>query len=343
MKITDIDFRKMVVFLPESGKVLLDQQRLLLFRQDAMADLRKLLYEHMGDELARSTLAKFGYRSGLGDFESLTKHYVWDTEQDLFGAGPTVHAWEGIVRAEPTALEYDRATGHFHMMGIWRNSYEAEIHRRHFGASLVPVCHTLTGYASGWATAFFGKPILAIETKCVGQGDPHCAFELKPRHVWGREADPWKSSLEATAAALARTLEDRMAIQAAAISELTTPVMEVWDDVLVLPIVGGVDATRSHEIMDTLLHRIVATGARCAIVDITGVRFVDSHTADSLIKVIQAATLLGTQCVLTGLSPAVAQTLVDIGADLGNIRTMKNLKDGLKHCLRITAATQTKN
>ena len=132
-------------------------------------------------------------------------------------------------------------------------------------------------------------------------------------------------------------LEDKLltiAQQADAIRELTTPVLEIWDDVLVLPIVGVVDTRRSVEIMTDLLEAIAERKARCVIIDVTGVEIVDTGTADYLLKVVRAATLLGTRCVLTGLSPAVAQTLTMIGADLGEVRTLRNLKAGLIDALR---------
>jgi rsbT co-antagonist protein RsbR len=126
--------------------------------------------------------------------------------------------------------------------------------------------------------------------------------------------------------------------QAAAIRELTTPVMEVWDDVLVLPVVGVVDTRRSMEIMNNLLESIVEKQSKCVIIDITGVELVDTKTADYLLKVARAASLLGTRCVLTGLSPSVAQTLVEIGADLTEVRTLRNLKAGLLDCLAFLRA-----
>lgn len=122
------------------------------------------------------------------------------------------------------------------------------------------------------------------------------------------------------------------------IRELSTPVMEVWEDVLVLPVVGVVDTRRSMEIMNTLLERIVSVQAKCVIIDITGVEVVDTKTADYLLRVSRAANLLGTRCVLTGLSPAVAQTLVEIGADLTEVRTLRNLKEGLRDCLKFLKA-----
>jgi rsbT co-antagonist protein RsbR len=122
--------------------------------------------------------------------------------------------------------------------------------------------------------------------------------------------------------------------QAAAIRELSTPVMEIWDDILMLPIVGVVDTRRSMDIMNNLLQSIVARQAKFVIVDVTGVEVVDTKTADYLLKVVRAANLLGARCVLTGLSPAVAQTLVTIGADLTEVKTLRNPKEGLRHCLK---------
>jgi rsbT co-antagonist protein RsbR len=121
--------------------------------------------------------------------------------------------------------------------------------------------------------------------------------------------------------------------QEAAIRDLSTPVIEVWDDILVLPIVGILDTKRSVDLMNNLLESIVRTQSKNIIIDITGVEVVDTKTADYLLKVVRAARLLGARCVLTGLGPAVAQTLVDIGADLTEVTTLRNLKEGLKHCL----------
>ncbi len=131
--------------------------------------------------------------------------------------------------------------------------------------------------------------------------------------------------------------------QAEAIRELSTPVMEVWDDVLVLPIVGIVDTRRSMEIMDNLLSKIVESQSRCIIIDITGVEIVDTKTADYLLKVVQAAQLLGARCVLTGINPAVAQTLVDIGADLSTVKTLRNLKAGLLDCIKFIRRSDMRN
>ncbi|HRI08554.1 MAG TPA: XylR N-terminal domain-containing protein [Nannocystaceae bacterium] len=343
MKVTDLDLQKMLRFEPESGRLLLGGDRMLLFRQDALASLRQLLVDQLGDLRARAILAQFGHRCGAGDFDTLSRNYDWETEIDRMGAGPALHTWEGIVHVEPTFLEFDRAAGHFHMRGIWRNSYEAEIHRDLYGICPEPVCHTLTGYASGWCSAFFGKPTIAIETKCAGAGADRCEFEIRRPDAWGPEADPWKAALLSTEGSLSRELEAKLAViakQEVAISELTSPVMEIWEDVLLLPIVGVVDTRRSMEIMNNLLESIERTKSRCVIIDVTGVEVVDTKTADYLIKVMRAAALLGSRCVLTGLSSAIAQTLVEVGADLSEVRTLRGIKEGLKDSLKFLRRQQ---
>ncbi|MCA9683700.1 MAG: STAS domain-containing protein [Myxococcales bacterium] len=135
-----------------------------------------------------------------------------------------------------------------------------------------------------------------------------------------------------------RAKVETIEIQAAAIRELSTPIMEVWDDVLVVPIIGMVDTQRSVDIMERVLAAIAMQGARCLIIDITGVDTVDTRTADYLIKIVDAAKLLGAFCVITGIGPGVAQTLVALGVDLSGVTTLRNLKQGLRACLRQLAA-----
>jgi rsbT co-antagonist protein RsbR len=122
--------------------------------------------------------------------------------------------------------------------------------------------------------------------------------------------------------------------QQLAIEELSTPILNLWDDVLALPIIGVVDTRRTTSIMEKLLGEIVKQQCRFVIMDITGVDMVDTKTADYFVRIIKAASLLGAHCVLTGIRPAVAQTLVEIGVDLSGITTLRTLRDGLKACMR---------
>ena len=122
--------------------------------------------------------------------------------------------------------------------------------------------------------------------------------------------------------------------QRQAIRELSTPVIEVWDRVLTLPMVGLVDSGRAAEVMDALLDRVSRTNARFAILDLTGVDAVDSGTASHLISMISAIRLLGAEGVITGIRSSVAQTMVQLGLDLQSIVTLAKLRDGLVHCIR---------
>jgi rsbT co-antagonist protein RsbR len=114
----------------------------------------------------------------------------------------------------------------------------------------------------------------------------------------------------------------------------TTPIIQVWDGVLCLPVIGTVDSERTAEMMQGLLESIVREQARYAIVDLTGVEIVDTSTADHLIQLFRAARVLGVEGVLCGIRPAVAQTIVGLGLDLGSVRTARSLRDALKWCIR---------
>jgi len=140
------------------------------------------------------------------------------------------------------------------------------------------------------------------------------------------------SAMNATVSEIQEQL-DVIRRQQYAIQELSTPVLQVWDQVLALPVIGVVDSRRASMIMDRLLSEIKARKTRYVILDVTGAEVVDTKTADQFIKVIRAAELLGTKCILTGIGPAVAQTLVDIGVDLSTIATLRDLQDALWECL----------
>lgn len=120
-----------------------------------------------------------------------------------------------------------------------------------------------------------------------------------------------------------------------AVEQLSTPILEMWEDVLALPVIGIVDSQRSAEMMERLLHEIVQKQSRFVIIDLTGVEVIDTSTADHFMKLVKAVGLIGAQCVLTGIRPAVAQTLVDLDVSFGQLETLRNLRHGLRYCLRV--------
>ncbi|GAB1616757.1 STAS domain-containing protein [Pseudomonas kermanshahensis] len=115
--------------------------------------------------------------------------------------------------------------------------------------------------------------------------------------------------------------------------ELSTPVVKLWEGVLALPLIGTLDSHRSQTVMESLLQRIVDTGSEIAIIDITGVPTVDTLVAQHLLKTVTAIRLMGADCIISGVRPQIAQTIVHLGLDLGTLTTKSNLADALKLAL----------
>lgn len=118
--------------------------------------------------------------------------------------------------------------------------------------------------------------------------------------------------------------------------ELSTPVVQIWDRIICLPLIGTLDSRRTQLMMERLLERIVRTRAEVAILDITGVPTVDTQVANYLIKTVNAVRLLGSTCIVTGVGPAIAQTIVHLGIDLAGITTRNQLSDGIRLAFEMT-------
>jgi anti-anti-sigma factor len=127
--------------------------------------------------------------------------------------------------------------------------------------------------------------------------------------------------------------EERMRSQADLLRELSTPLIPVSENVVIMPLIGAIDSARAQLVMETLLEGVGAHRAAIAILDITGVSVVDTQVANALIRAAQAVRLLGAQVMLTGISPQVAQTLVQLGADLSSITTYSSLQTGIVKAL----------
>jgi len=116
--------------------------------------------------------------------------------------------------------------------------------------------------------------------------------------------------------------------------ELSTPVVTLWDGVLALPLIGTLDSARTQVVMESLLQRIVESGASIAIIDITGVPTVDTVTAQHLLKTVAAARLMGADCIISGIRPQIAQTIVHLGVELGSVITKATLADAFAIALK---------
>ena len=148
-----------------------------------------------------------------------------------------------------------------------------------------------------------------------------------------------------TMEAFFKTREALITRQQQEMLELSTPVVQLWEGVLALPLIGTLDSSRTQVVMQNLLEAIVAKGATMAIIDITGVPTVDTMVAQHLMKTVAAARLMGAECIISGIRPQIAQTIIHLGVDLGNVITKATLANAFLVALRklnlaVTPATR---
>ena len=135
-----------------------------------------------------------------------------------------------------------------------------------------------------------------------------------------------------------KSREDIIQRQQREMMELSTPVVQLWDSILALPLIGTLDSERTQIVMESLLHKIVETGAAIAIIDITGVPTVDTLVAQHLLKTVAAARLMGADCIISGIRPQIAQTIVHLGVNLSDVTTKASLADAFSIALKRTQA-----
>ena len=145
-----------------------------------------------------------------------------------------------------------------------------------------------------------------------------------------------------TMASYQKSREEVITRQQQELLELSTPVVQMWDGILALPLIGTLDSERTQVVMESLLQRIVDTGAGIAIIDITGVPTVDTLVAQHLLKTVAAARLMGADCIISGIRPQIAQTIVHLGVELGSVTTKATLADALRIALDRTGLMVTR-
>jgi rsbT co-antagonist protein RsbR len=175
----------------------------------------------------------------------------------------------------------------------------------------------------------------------VGQGnfDVQLDVDLPEEHPLGALSHGINQMTSALAAErkdalrLQAELEEKLALierQRIAMRELSTPIIEIWEGVLCLPVVGVLDTVRSTEMTDSLLETVVEKSVECTIVDITGIDVMDTRTADYFLRMSRAVRLLGARCMLSGVNPMIAQTMVHMGVEMHGIEFHRSLRDALK-------------
>jgi len=185
-----LNLAEVLDFRPNQGIIRLHEQRVVILSAAAMGLLRKELIDTLGLETARRLMLRFGYADGYHDAVSLRARSRWENPLEGLRAGAVLHKLEGIVRADIVTLKHDATSGRFEEEVVWHDSYVAEQHVHHYGKSTAPVCSSLVGYASGYASACLGREIYFRETECVAQGAATCS-------VIGKDAESWGDALEA--------------------------------------------------------------------------------------------------------------------------------------------------
>ena len=157
--------------------------------------------------------------------------------------------------------------------------------------------------------------------------------DVLAREVWLANLTLDRLGLFTTEVAMKKR-DELIARQQTEMLELSTPVVKLWDGILALPLIGTLDSERTQVVMENLLQEIVRTGAGLAIIDITGVPTVDTLVAQHLLKTVAASRLMGAECIISGIRPQIAATIVHLGVDLGDVSTKASLADAFAVALR---------
>jgi rsbT co-antagonist protein RsbR len=228
--------------------------------------------------------------------------------------------------SDPAVLERTKKSQYVFWEEFFRGSADEEFleQRRDLGKTHARIGLPLTTYFTG-----IGKFVRTINRRL----DEHkMKDDLRLRYA--RSVDRFmRLDISIIVDTYTRIEKETIAAQGRALMEMSTPVTEIWRDVLLLPLVGIIDSKRAQEVMDTTLKKISDTHARIFILDISGVGVVDTAVANHLIKITKATRLMGCESTISGVSPAIAQTIVELGIDVGTVKTTVTMKDALAGAL----------
>lgn len=209
MKASDLHLLELLDVNTAEGSIRFKDRRMLLWDADAFGSLRHELLESLGIELARPILKRFGFANGYRDALMTEQLLHWDNDEEWWRACPSLQRHEGKVQPNVEHIRVDRVAKEFEMEVEWTYSYEAEQHLRVIGKSDSPVCWTLAGVASGFASALMGEECIVVETDCVAMGAPCCKVVGKTRRAWAEEGDTVAADYKAQPLASELALRDR--------------------------------------------------------------------------------------------------------------------------------------
>ncbi len=326
--------------------------------ETTIAGLMSGMQRMVGTERFNLCLQSGGRDGTSDDWTFISSH---PTFEDGFAALADLAAASGWGRWKLVSLDREKKEARFRIVNSWEAYYQRAIGVA-WGSSYVG------GKLSGICSKLFGVDCWATQTSHIAKGDPYDELVIRPSELTlEQELTRLLESDHATRADLAVALEqlrreveerreaerglreverglreklDIIKQQEEAIQALSTPILQVWEGVLALPIIGILDSARAASVMERLLAEIVRSQCRYAILDLTGVEHVDASTADHILRIVQAVELLGARALITGIRPAVAQAMTELGVDLSRLVTLSHLQKALEHCIRQGVAVE---
>ena len=252
--------------------------------------------------------------------------YVWLGRQD---------AYQTYFANNPRTLERVRQLQHRHWQTMFECKLDADYFagRRRIGAVHAHVDLPNDIYYAGMCIS------IRLLLERVMRMDPSKANTEGMLHALNKVCmlDTYLTCDE-----ISRIQREKIEVSSKALMEMSTPVTPIWEGILLLPLVGIVDSVRTQEIMNRSLSKIAETRARTFVLDISGVGAIDTAVANQLIKITKATLLMGCESIISGISPAVARTLVELGVQVGDVKTTATLRDALEIAMRMSGSAATR-
>lgn len=311
---------------------------LAMWTESTLAGMMQGMQRMVGTERFNLAMHGGGRDSTSGDWAVIAAAPSFEQGFAELGSYAVTCGW-GVWTL--VSLDRERREAVFRIVNNWEALYQRALGVE-WGTNMTG------GKFAGFCTRLFGVDCWATQTRFQAKGDECDEFIVKQSDTsLEQKLNQLLASDQATRADLAvalKKLEDENLERKRAereaqerltlIETLSAPILQVWDGVLALPVLGTLAGDRAASLMERLLGEIARTRSNYAILDVTGVDIIDTHTADYLLRIARAVELLGAQCIITGIRPAVAQTMVNLEAGFGGIVTLATLRDGIKHCMR---------
>lgn len=315
-----------------------DMPALVMWIESTLAGMMQGMQRMVGTERFNLAMHGGGRESIDGDWSVISASETFEEGFEALSSYAVTCGWGAWTLV---SLDRDKPEAVFRVVNNWEALYQRSLGEV-WGTSFTG------GKFAGFCARLFGVDCWTTQTRFQAKGDPHDEFVVAPSDTSLEDKlEQLLASDKATRADLAvalKRLEEENAERERAerqarerlelIETLSAPILQVSDGVLAVPIMGAMSGERTSALTERVLAELQRTQSRYAIIDVTAVEIVDTSTADHLLRVARSIELLGGRCIITGIRPAVAQTMSNLDADLGNIVTLATLRDGIGFCTR---------